>query len=611
MSTYQAVVARITLTAFSRLCPHESPETDVILLGHSMGGILSAEVALLPPYSAISRELLRHRILGTISFDTPFLGMHPGVVVSGIGSLFRPAADPPQMQSVQSNGGNTPSRPSDPAAASSSSQTGDYFGMVSTDAESAVSPFASPSNDPNYNPPFPNDVRIPIRTGWDNALHFITKHSDGLTKATTAYVTSHLEFGGCLADYRGLKNRYTRLRSLEDVDELSQDPIQGEKLKRRVRFVNYYTASTGRTKTAHEPGRRQSEQRGRSSKPMEMEMHDMGVSNRLSASTTRSVSKSPRISVEEHRDGQVLPHPLQDPDGAVLDREALQEDTGSEDNEGMDNIDPSPIPDNNPQDMQDEATQPTPSGPENDPPHPPNEPLSRSETDTSRQPLPDHSSLPPIPATPTAPLPFDPTPYAAKDSRKLAEKEHARLVKTYQRALKDRDNAIKDRRKLLEKREKKARQEHDKQVKADEKQRIRDEKAEFKRLASESTRPGLSTSDSKQQDGKTKDTKKQRNKERHVLVKPPPKDRKFCVLPPKNEAGVRDPCWVRVFMEGVDEVGAHCGLFVSTGAHYERLVGDVGERVAEWVREGESVRVVRALEAEGKGGQGGWGRDDG
>jgi len=577
----------------------------VILLGHSMGGILSAEVALLAPYSAASRELFRHRVLGTISFDTPFLGMHPGVVVSGIGSLFRPAAEPPEMQSAQSNGGNTPSRPTGSTAASSSPQTGGYFDLVSTDADSALSPFASPSNDPNYNPPFPNDVRIPIRTGWDNAMHFITKHSDGLTKATRSYVTSHLEFGGCLADYRGLRTRYARLRALEDVDDLRQDPNTGEKLKRRVRFVNYYTASTGRGNTAHEPGRRHSEQRGRSPRSMEIEMHDMSLSNRLSTSTTRSISRSPRISVEEHRDGQVLPYPRQNPDDAIPDSKAHQNDTGSEENEGMNDIEPSPINDSA---SQDETTQPTPSLAENTKPHPANGSTSRSSTDPSLQPPKDLSSLPPIPPIPTAPPTFDPTPYTDKDTRKLAEKEHARLVKTYQRSLKDRDNALKDRRKLVEKRAKKARQEREKQVKADEKQfraeekqRLRDEKSESKRLTSDSLRPRPSPSNSTQEKDKDKQKPraKDRDRQKHVLVKKQPHDRKFCVLPPKNEAGHRDPCWVRVYMAGVDEVGAHCGLFFSGGAQYERLVGDVGERVAEWVREGESVRVVKALEEKG------------
>lgn len=47
-------------------------------------------------------------------------------------------------------------------------------------------------------------------------------------------------------------------------------------------------------------------------------------------------------------------------------------------------------------------------------------------------------------------------------------------------------------------------------------------------------------------------------------------------------------------MENVDEVGAHCGLFFMSET-YERLVGDVGGRIEEWVRETEDERVAREL----------------
>ncbi|KAI9867342.1 MAG: hypothetical protein M1830_005830, partial [Pleopsidium flavum] len=568
-----------------------------------MGGILSAEVALLVPYSPTSREPFRHRILGTINFDTPFLGMHPGVVVSGIGSLFRPAPDPPGTQPVLVDGVNTPLRQTTTPTTSSSVNTrgipssagpqGSYFDSTSTmpaltstasgsiDADSVLSPFASPPSDPNYNPPFPNDVRIPIRTGWDNALHFMIKHSDGLTKATKSYVTSHLEFGGCLADYKGLRNRYARIRNLEDVDEFSQDQYQGGKQKRRVRFVNYYTASTGRIKVLKAPETEHLVRRGRSPRPVEMEMHDMSLSahTALSTSRTRSPSRSPRISVEEHRDGKIVPQPLQDLDESLqtsqyglLDRDVASSETSGE----MDTIDPSPVDDSEPSNIQGDKKHSTPSMPENPPPDPPNNLPNRSPTDTS-QPSPppptQTSSLPPIPPLPTSPPPFDPTGYKDKDTFKLAEKEHARTLKTYQRALKDRDTAIKDRRKLLEKREKKARQDREKQLKADEKQRLKDEKEDSKRRATLNPEP------------KPPPISKAEKADRAVLSKPPPtekkkKDKKFCVLPPKID-GKRDACWVRVYMEGVDEVGAHCGLFF-VGAQYETLVGDVGARIEDW-----------------------------
>lgn len=69
----------------------------------------------------------------------------------------------------------------------------------------------------------------------------------------------------------------------------------------------------------------------------------------------------------------------------------------------------------------------------------------------------------------------------------------------------------------------------------------------------------------------------------------PPKkrERHFCLLPhdPENN------CWVKVPMDGVDEVGAHCGIFVP-GPVYERLVGDVAGRVEAWVGEEVSWRVA-------------------
>ncbi|THH05846.1 hypothetical protein EW145_g4500 [Phellinidium pouzarii] len=57
------------------------PPGPVILLAHSMGGLLAADAAT--GTSAQSK-----RIIGLVAFDVPFLGMHPHVIVSGITSLF-------------------------------------------------------------------------------------------------------------------------------------------------------------------------------------------------------------------------------------------------------------------------------------------------------------------------------------------------------------------------------------------------------------------------------------------------------------------------------------------------------------------------------------------
>lgn len=73
----------------------------------------------------------------------------------------------------------------------------------------------------------------------------------------------------------------------------------------------------------------------------------------------------------------------------------------------------------------------------------------------------------------------------------------------------------------------------------------------------------------------------------------PKKDRKFCILLSKGLNGERDPAWIRVYMEGVDEVGAHRGLFFSNKPHYEKLVSDVGAKIQEWVERGDFVREAR------------------
>lgn len=58
------------------------PPGPVILLGHSMGGLLVADAATDPSNKG------QKRIVGMIAFDCPYIGMHPHVVISGIASLF-------------------------------------------------------------------------------------------------------------------------------------------------------------------------------------------------------------------------------------------------------------------------------------------------------------------------------------------------------------------------------------------------------------------------------------------------------------------------------------------------------------------------------------------
>jgi len=334
--------------------------------------------------------------------------------------------------------------------------------------------------------------------------------------------------------------------------------------------VNYYTASTGRPKPPKIPPGHMMDKDGQI-KPIEVEMQDMTLAE------THSPAHTPRISVKEHGDGTITPQPL---DGAAelsqvkKQIENLGESSGVQDDfqerAEMRHIDTMPM-----EEDEDPLPQPSPISDNSPVLESPSadEPIPELKPTTSEPPL------PPIPAMPTEPSPIDLTLYTDKDSRKLAEKEQKRIMKVYTQALKDRESAIRDRKKLLEKREKKARQDRQKALKAEEKQRLKEEKEEEKRKATinpEGPR-GRQASIASSVDDK------------------PKRDKKFCMLPPEY-GGKRDKCWVRVYMEGVDEVGAHCGLFFP-GPQYESLVGDVGARIEKWVLEDASKRVVLEGEA--------------
>jgi hypothetical protein len=540
-----------------------------------MGGILAAEVALLPPHSPATGQPFRHRILGTIGFDTPYLGMHPGVIVSGISSLFRPAPQPGELNSQLQTGSPGYSGQDSPSSLSLTSATPleqTLSPQTSATTLTTLSPTLShastmstvPTNDPNYDPPFPNDKHLVERKGWNSVLHFINKHSDGLTKATRQYFMSHLEFGGCLADYPGLRNRYAKIRELEDVDDLSQREGPGYKPPtRRVRFVNYWTASTGIPKKPRVPSGQMIDKDGHLM-AVEVEMKDMSLSD----TSSRSATPTPSISVEEYDDGVVTKRDVAEvpePETSAIQAQMQNlggnsgvHEAGSDEPLEMRHIDSIPI---------NEDMEPITKASN------PQRPVSAEHLEGAFERKDSESLLPPLPAVPAEPRPIDLTIYTDKDSRKIAEKEHKQVMKAYQQAVKNRENAIKDRRKLVEKRQRKARQEQEKQLKAGQKERMKEKKEEDIRQTTVNPPP----------------IKTMPNEERPQVVKEK-KDRKFCLMPPEVN-GRRDKCWVRVYMEGVDEVGAHCGLFFP-GPHYESLVGDVGARVEEWVKEDVTRRVI-------------------
>ena len=529
--TYKAIeVARDNFSAW--LEPHESPTTDVILVGHSMGGLLAAEVVLMPNQSPYRQQPFKHRILGSLSLDSPFLGLHPGIVVSGIASLFQPAPKSPEPSTTPQPSG---------AASPSSTMTGleqlPSLHSQTSLSSMASSPYTTQTMDSNFDPPYPNDAPFREQPFTKRLMHFAAKHKrEGIIKSMRNHVMSHLEFGGCLADYPAMKARYSKLRALEDVDEIKAlEEGHPAGAYGRVRFANYYTLSPGRPKVAKEARGLEDEGLQPLSPEADSETTSTARIELLNLSDTGENETAP-MEVSE-----ALPPQEITPRNSTTDELSIQdapEDVVDENRMSLLNMEPIP--------MEDEE-----------------EPPAKETV--------DELDLPPVPDPPAKPQLPDLEQFTDKDAKKQAEKESKRLQKTYEQAVKDRAKAIRERDKLVEKRRKTAQREaeklNEKQAK-EQKQREKEEKKQATR------QPAAAASESA-----ADETDK------------PKKLRKFCSLPSRVD-GERDSTWIDVYMEGVDEVGAHCGLFF-LGEHYDKLIGDVGMRIAEWVHDDMTVRLLR------------------
>jgi hypothetical protein len=235
----------------------------------------------------------------------------------------------------------------------------------------------------------------------------------------------------------------------------------------------------------------------------------------------------------------------------------------------------------------DENSAPSPSATENSGIRTPDEdsPDARDASNSQPDGLEFDQGLPPIPDPPTPPVLPTLDQFTEKSLRKQAEKESKRLQRAYQQALKDREKAVRERGKLILKRQKKA--EREARKKASKNQRDADKKVAQSPAAAAPTSPVAEPSQAAPTPPVIVPSHAETQKSDG---KKPKKLRKFCQIPrPKD--GVPDSTWVDVFMDGVDEVAAHTGLFFP-GKHYDRLVGDMSCRIMAWVQEDMSTRAV-------------------
>ncbi|CDM34132.1 hypothetical protein DTO013E5_742 [Penicillium roqueforti] len=214
--------------------PTVDPSVHVVLIGHSMGGIVGADVLLLlaaeqpiprntqPGLNGIESivepgTFMFPHIQGVLAFDTPFLGIAPGVLSYGAEGHYRTAA----------------------TAYNTFSEVAGLFGYGGNNASNQGTTHASPKESPKMSPSTPDAAATPSWQRWGKYAMFAgaagavaaggaalytqrQKLTDGF-----GWVSSHLEFVGCLARTSELHERLLRLSSLKE--------------ERGIGCVNFYT----------------------------------------------------------------------------------------------------------------------------------------------------------------------------------------------------------------------------------------------------------------------------------------------------------------------------------------------------------------------------------
>ncbi|KAG5953231.1 hypothetical protein E4U53_006244 [Claviceps sorghi] len=224
--------------------PAVDPSVRTILIGHSMGGIVAAELVIAlasekPTYSEDGIEKTEKPIFsgvmfpyvqGVLAFDTPYLGIAPGVVAHGAeGHYQNAAATLSQLSGLKSalwGGGNAgkASSAASSAAASTSSEVAAAATAGGGGAAAAAGTAAAGGSS------WSKWHKVAIYAGAASAVAAggaaAWKNREQISEGWS-WASSHLEFVACLARAEELKKRVACMVKLhEDLD---------------VGFANLYT----------------------------------------------------------------------------------------------------------------------------------------------------------------------------------------------------------------------------------------------------------------------------------------------------------------------------------------------------------------------------------
>ncbi|KXG48643.1 uncharacterized protein PGRI_025130 [Penicillium griseofulvum] len=218
--------------------PTVDPSVHVVLIGHSMGGIVGAEALLLlaaeqpirrnsaskaqPGFTDGTESIVEPgtfmfpHIQGVLAFDTPFLGIAPGVVSYGAEGHYRNAA----------------------TAYNTFSEVAGLFGYGGKgNASNQAS--TNPQESPKALPSTPDAAATPSWQRWGKYAMFAGAAGAVAAGGAAMYtqrqkltegfgwVSSHLEFVGCLARTSELHQRIAKLSNVKE--------------ERGIGCVNFYT----------------------------------------------------------------------------------------------------------------------------------------------------------------------------------------------------------------------------------------------------------------------------------------------------------------------------------------------------------------------------------
>ncbi|KAJ7644969.1 hypothetical protein FB45DRAFT_301304 [Roridomyces roridus] len=210
------------------------PPGPVILLAHSMGGLLAADAAT---HASNTGSPSSRRILGVIAFDVPYLGLHPHVVVSGIASLFPADDDENKTTDAEINKDSDVQVVDDRVTDDWDSFKSDIDAKDASRSPSR-SPLPSPSSPSPPSTPFIHKTLSFLSAHADDPLvRWVRKHSDEPFSAGRRLLLEYFQFGSCMFDPSGLNDRYTRLVTWPGgmwVNYWTQTPHRGEADAARV-----------------------------------------------------------------------------------------------------------------------------------------------------------------------------------------------------------------------------------------------------------------------------------------------------------------------------------------------------------------------------------------